>query len=290
MDALAGQTLLVDLEDSDGVVQVSQPGATSGPLPSVDFGAPGDWMNVLPKAGAYEIAIRTASKKPYGLRITLLDPHDPRLDPGIAPDRVSLDLGPLGGKAKLALAPFQPVLNGDVDDGWPANLFVLHDRIEFRIMSLDGLKKRQANNAAWLAQLARLEAALRPGGKLVAPELLPPGYPDAELAFGARVEYIDEPAFRAIRYIGQFAQDVATPSNPLTYILFGITRDSKSFILMRAEISHPSLAKTAAIVQGGPKLKAQQAEAARRLAAAPPESFQPGLGQLDGIARSLRLP
>src|SRR5260370_38367731 len=98
--ASAGQTLLVDLENGEGEVQVLGPGATK-PLPSVELAGPTDWMNVLAKPGTYQIAVRTTSKKPYDLVITLMDPHDPRLDPGFKPDPVPLDLGAFAGKAKL---------------------------------------------------------------------------------------------------------------------------------------------------------------------------------------------
>ena len=80
-------------------------------------------------------------------------------------------------------------------------------------MSLDGLKKRLARDTTWITQLGRLEAALRPAGKVVAPQLLPPDYSDAALLFGARVEFVEGPSFRALRYVGEFAQDVATPWN-----------------------------------------------------------------------------
>jgi hypothetical protein len=281
---------VVNLEQSEGAVQIFGPGAAATPLPSVDLGAPEDWMNALSKTGTYEIAVRTPSKKPYDLRVTLIDPHDPRLDPGVTPGQVSLDLGALGGKVKLALEPFRPLLTGDIDEPWPANLWVQNDRVEFRIMSLDGLRKRMAIDKNWIAPLGRLETALRPGGKALAPEMMPPGNSEAALLFGAREEYVEGPSVRALRYIGQFAQDTFAPSNPLTYILFGVSRDGKYFVVLRGEISHPSLPKRETYMAEGPKLKALQAEAARRLTAQPAESFQPGLSQLDGIIRSLRLP
>jgi hypothetical protein len=286
--ASAGQTLLADLENGEGELQLLGPGSTK-PLPSVELAGPSVWMNVLAKPGTYQIAVRTTSKKPYNLAITLLDPRDARLDPGIAASQVSLDLGAFGGKAKLAPKPFTPLLTGELDDGWPAHLSVENDKVEFKIMSLEGLKKRMARDTEW-TKLGRLEAALKPGGKPVPPEQLPPGEADAALSFGARLEFVENPSFRALRYIGQFAQDDGTPANPLTYVLWGISRDGRYFIRMRTEIAHPSLSKPWVGMNEGPKLRALRAEAARRLTAAAPESFQPSLTQLDGIARSLRLP
>jgi hypothetical protein len=287
--AAAGQTLLADLENGGGEVQVLGPGSAN-PSPSVELGGPSVWMNVLTKPGTYQIAVRTSSKKPYDLLITLMDPHDPRLDPGIAAGQVSLDLGALGGKAKLSPRPFTPLLTGEIDDGWPAHLSAENDKVEFKIMSFEGLKKRMARDPEWTQALARLEAAVKPGGKAVPPGQLPPGEADAALSFGTRLEFVESPSFRALRYIGQFAQDDGTPSNPLTYVLWGISRDGRYFIRMRTEIAHPSLSKPWVGMNMGPKLRALQAEASRRLTAAAPDSFQPSLTKLDAIAQSLRLP
>ena len=281
--ASAGQTLLVDLENGEGEVQVLGPAATT-PLPSVDLGGKTDWMNVLAKPGTYQIAVRTTSKKPYDLVITLMDAHDPRLDPGIKPDQVSLDLGAFGGKAKLTSQPFRPRLTGELDDGWPAHLSVQNEKIEFKIMSLEGLKKRMARDPEWTKGLGRLEAALKPGAKTIPPEQLPPGNVEAALRLGAREEIVENQSFRALRYVGYFAQDVSPPSNPISYILQGISRDGRHFILLRAQASHPSLAKP------GASTPAAMKEVARRLAAATPDSFTPSLVQLDAVARSLRLP
>ncbi len=291
MEATSGQTLLVDLDDSKGAVEIFGPAAAgTKPLPSIDLGGSNDWMNVLSKTGTYEIAVRPSSKKPYDLSITLMDPHDPRLDPGLTADKVSLDLGVLGGKPKLSFEPFHPALGGEIDDPWPANLFVQQEHVEFRIMSLEGLKKRMARDKEWMAQLGRLEAALKPGGKLVTPELLPPGSSDAAMMFGSRMEYVEGPSVRALRYIGQFAQEDLPPTDSLTYVLYGISRDGKYFVAIRSEVSFPPLPKSVGVVPVGPKLKALQADASRRLNAAKPEVFKPPLGQLDAIARTLRLP
>src|SRR5258706_12647753 len=127
--ASAGQTLLVDLENGDGEVQVLGPGAIK-PLPSIELAGPTDWMNVLAKPGTYQIAVRTTSKKPYDLVITLMNPHDPRLDPGVTADQVSLDLGAFGCKAKLTPRPFTPLLTGELDEGWPAPLSPQKGKIE----------------------------------------------------------------------------------------------------------------------------------------------------------------
>ena len=281
--ASAGQTLLVDLENGEGEVEVLGPGVPK-PLPSVELAGPADWMNVLAKPGTYQIAVRTTTKNPYDLVITLMDPHDPRLDPGLAPDQVSLDLGSFGGKAKLTLQPFLPLLMGELDDPWPAHLSVENGKIEFKIMSLEGLKKRMARDPEWTKALGRLEAALQPGGKPVPPQQLPPGYVEAALMLGTREEIVENQSFRALRYVGHFAQDESPPSNPISYILQGISRDGRYFIMMRAQCSHPSLAKP------GSTAPAALREVARRLATAAPDSFNPSLIQLDAVARSLRLP
>ena len=281
--ASAGQTLLVDVESGEGEVQVLGTGATT-PLPSVDLAGASDWMNVLAKPGTYQIAVQTKSKKPYDLLITLMDPHDPRLDPGITPGQVSLDLGAFGGKAKLTSMPFRPRLAGELDEGWPAHLSVQNVKIEFKIMSFEGLKKRMARDREWTPALGRLEAGLKPGGKMIPPEQLPPANIEAALRLGAREEIVENQSFRALRYVGYFAQDVTPPSNPLSYILQGVSRDGRYFIQLRAQSSHPSLAKP------GTGTSAALSEVKRRLATAPPDSFNPSLTELDAVARSLRLP
>ena len=113
---------------------------------------------------------------------------------------------------------------------------------------------------------------------------MPPGNVEAALRMGAREEIVENQSFRALRYVGYFAQDVTPPSNPMSYILQGISRDGRHFIMLRAQCSHPSLAKP------GASTPAALREVARRLAAAPPDSFTPSLTQLDAVARSLKLP
>jgi hypothetical protein len=113
---------------------------------------------------------------------------------------------------------------------------------------------------------------------------LPPGYVEAALMLGTREEIVENQSFRALRYVGHFGQDESPPSNPMSYILQGVSRDGRYFIMMRAQCSHPSLAKP------GSATPAALREVARRLAAAAPDSFNPSLIQLDAVARSLRLP
>jgi len=288
----AGQTLLVDLDDYDGSVQIfgPMPGGTK-PLPSVEIGGgKSDWMNVVAKTGTYEIAVHPSKPKPFDLHVTLMDPHDGRIDPGITPDKISVDLGPLGGKPKFKLEPFHPSLPGELDDPWPADLVAQQDHLEIRVMSLDGLKKRMARDKEWPTALARLEAALKPGGKIIAPQSLPPGSSEAALLFGARAEFVEGTSIRGIRYIGQFAQDDFGPAQLLSYVFFGISRDGKYFVTVQGEITFPELPKEGAPISAGPKLKALQADAARRLNAAKPEAFKPSLVQLDAVAKTLKLP
>lgn len=119
---------------------------------------------------------------------------------------------------------------------------------------------------------------------MVPPEQLPPGNEEAALRLGAREEIVENQSFRALRYVGYFSQDVTPPSNPLSYILQGVSSDGRLFIMLRAPSSHPSLAKP------GANTPAALREVARRLAAAAPDSFKPSLTELDAVARSLRLP
>jgi hypothetical protein len=119
---------------------------------------------------------------------------------------------------------------------------------------------------------------------MIPPGQLPPGNVEAALRMGAREEIVENQSFRALRYVGYFAQDVTPPSNPISYILQGVSRDGRHFIMLSAQTSHASVAKP------GASTPAAMREVARRLAAATPDSFTPSLTQLDAVARSLRLP
>jgi len=92
---------------------------------------------------------------------------------------------------------------------------VQNEKIEFKIMSLEGLKKRMARDPEWTKGLGRLEAAIKPGAKTIPPEQLPPGNVEAALRLGAREEIVENQSFRALRYVGYFAQEVTPPSNPI---------------------------------------------------------------------------
>ena len=89
--------------------------------------------------------------------------------------------------------------------------------------------------------------------------------------------------------IGQFAQEDLSPADNLSYMLYGISKDGKYFVVIRGQISFPGLPKEGGPVRGQ-KLKTLQAQAATRLNGAKPEAFKPNLSQFDAICKSLRLP
>jgi len=91
----AGQTLLNVGEPGGGTredkIQVSGPGGAA-----VESGLEADtratWMDVLPQSGTYRVTLLLAAKEPYVLRLSLMEPHDPRLDVGLRGGQISMPL------------------------------------------------------------------------------------------------------------------------------------------------------------------------------------------------------
>jgi hypothetical protein len=99
--ATAGQTILVEWDpkkfggyDPGRKFGVFVPGAPESQ--SLEPRYDGQWLTALTKTGVCRVVVDTPARRPYVLRITRIDAHDLRLDPGIAPEKVSVDLSPLG--------------------------------------------------------------------------------------------------------------------------------------------------------------------------------------------------
>src|SRR6185369_11174372 len=202
------------------------------------------WMGRLPTAGTYRAVVDSPARRPYVLRLTLMNPDDPRLDPGIAPEKVSLDLSAIGVREKLARQPFSPTpadLPGD--ECWPASLAVVsRGKIELRIMSVEAIRKAywREKGDQWHARLALLERSLAATGRLPSPFDLPVNaINESELDFAAVEKRIDGKSSTALRWLAAFSTPASTPRNPLYYIAEGISRDGRYFLLMRAEVSTP---------------------------------------------------
>jgi hypothetical protein len=207
----------------------------------------GCWIGPLFKTGTYRLILRRSSSKSYRLRITLMEPHDPRVDPGISPRQVSMDTTLWGTAFSLSRQPFDPPHLDGLEDNWPAHLALITKGLEFRIMSVEGIKRTSWEDDRWPQGLARLESVLQPDGKTSPPDLLPLAvYQDAGLCFWGKQELVEGNAWRGLRWIGWYAQDCSggpvTAPLPVKYVLEAISRDGKYFILMLADIEylHPA--------------------------------------------------
>jgi len=127
--AMKGQTLVLELNpccprcariESDRSDRISVATADAAHPQPVSSRLPSDetsfwWVNVLPSSGDYRIIIDRPSGKRYSLHATLMDAHDPRLDPGISAEHVSISPEFLHGK-NLALEPYEPGSFCEIDE------------------------------------------------------------------------------------------------------------------------------------------------------------------------------
>jgi len=294
VSASAGQTLLVELNIDktrlpDGAsqdrIQVSPETAGPSVSPFGEQDAWQNWINVLPRSGAWRVTVYSPERLPHDVRMTLLDPHDPRLDPGIAADGVSLR-GP-HGTMNWSLKPFMPVVLSPVEFG-PAHLEARDGEYWARIMAVDGFKKTWWMDGGGEKRVVRLQSALRSRTFMVSPQLFPSGATDvADLTFIARRSLLAGKSVRAIRWIGAYSQmGEGVPVNPLVYAADGITSDGRFLVLVRATVSHPAVPKDIMDLEGA-KLQAFLARLSHLLEAASPDSFEPSLTHLDAMIESL---
>jgi hypothetical protein len=294
--ATAGQTLLIEWDpkkfgdyDPDRKFGIFVPGATESLAPRYDE----QWLSTLTKTGICRIVVETPARKPYVLRITLIDARDLRLDPGIAPGTISLDLSPLGVAEKFSVQPFSPTPAALTDESWPASLaLVSRPKIELRIMSTEAIRNTYWRNeeSEWTKRLALLDSSLTQGAKMASPFDLPMTRIDeAGLNFAAMEKRLDGKSFRALRWVAGFSMMSLLPANPMTYIAEGISRDGRYFLLVRAEISNPAV-DGLPDMEEGPQMEAIKTRVAAKLAAAPAASFKPSLATLDAIVQSIKLP
>src|SRR5260370_19150424 len=136
VDALSGQVLLIELNAADAAKRKPDDKLTvstawvkgAPPMPSSLGDEPDTrWMSVIPKPGTYRITVERPSKEPYDMRVTLMDVHDRRIDPGIPVAKVSAALAAAGGKGDGSLKAFDPPVWGGMGYFWPADFFVSND-------------------------------------------------------------------------------------------------------------------------------------------------------------------
>jgi hypothetical protein len=325
----AGQVLMVNraegenfLDDKVDKLVLVPPGASeSDGVSMVQNDGLGCWVGSLSKSGVYRLILRRSSDKLYRLRLTLMAANDPRVDPGISPGRVSMDTTLWGTGFSLSRQQFDPPHLDGLEDNWPAHFALTTKGLQFRIMSVEGIKQTPWEDDRWMPGFARLESALKPRGKIAAPDLLPLAvYLAAHLCFWGKQELIEGKAWLGLRWIGWYAQDCSggpvTDPEPMNFIFEAISRNGKYFIMIFADIEylHPTsdwgrilseeAEKSEKLVDPSPvgrernrAIEALEEEEDRllhdtvnlRLDQAEPNSFKPDLRQLDDAVRSLGL-
>jgi hypothetical protein len=177
--ASEGQTLQVELNMAhpvdavirDDKIQVHGPG---GAELKTGLGAetPYNWMDVFPQSGTYRITLLLATREPYVLRMSLMDPRDPRPDAGISGSQISIPL--LAKEMKWKREEFFPVVPELAEVG-PDHLVASVGDVWVFVISVEGVKRTW-----WIAdegprRVARLEAALKSGVVTGSPQELPGG-------------------------------------------------------------------------------------------------------------------
>src|SRR3954447_3352753 len=120
----AGQTLLVEVnadhtspDAGEHKIAVFDPSGKSL-ASSLGEDTSLNWMRRLVVSGNYRVQIACPGPKPYALRVTLLDANDPRLDPGVRPEQISI-IDP-GHRITWSRKGFTPVVL-EVSDFGPAH-------------------------------------------------------------------------------------------------------------------------------------------------------------------------
>ena len=145
-----------------------------------------------------------------------MDAHDPRIDPGVTPDQVVLDVGVTASQGRLARQPFSPEVMGELGQFWPAHLALQDDHVEVRIMLAEGLKKTFWMNGDGAKRVAKLDAALQSAAGSFVPNDLPGSMNDeAAMTFLTCKSRVEAPGIRAVRWIAFYAQDETAPVRTL---------------------------------------------------------------------------
>jgi len=276
VSAQAGQSLLAEV-DGEQSIQVFD--SRDNQLKSkIESDTGGVWLNRLPAAGAYRVVVTSPTLKRYNLRLTLMDPNDPRLDPGVRPEQISVT--DPKGKITWSREEFSP-LAPDLGEYGPTAWRSKNGTLDITVMAVEGFKKTW-----WLKDEGPIAIA-----KLLSLPLDPHRLPGdfkapADLTMFTQVRRIETPQLRAVRWLGAYDQMDLAPVSPLTYAVDGITRDGRFLISVRGRAAHPA-APNEPVEVAGPALAKARKQAADKLNAAAPSSFSPSLDQLDSIVRSI---
>lgn len=238
------------------------------------------------------------------MEFSLLAGDDPMITPGIKPEDISIDFGPLAQKKDLAPVFFGQ-WEGYEDEWWPSH-WAVEKKVEFRIMQVAGYKAVFAGHdeKGDLEVMENLEAALKPGATIPADVALPyPAFGDVGLNFSTRPQLVQGDGWRGLRRISAFSQDdgcIFGPETFLGYVFEGITDDGRFFILMRRGVSNRSVGvllqkectegTNSYDSRSDPFLKNVMPKLFdKAISEADPASFKPRLDQLDAVVRSLKI-
>jgi len=287
----AGQTLLVEVnadntspDAGEHKIAVFDPAAKSlASSLGEDTGL--NWMRRLVVSGNYRVQNACPGPKPYALRVTLLDANDPRLDPVVRPEQISI-VDP-GHRITWSQKGFSPVVL-EVSDFGPAHWKSEGGTLEIAVLPLEGVRKTWWIGNAGPKAVARLEAALQGKGGID-----PHGLPgdlnsDAALTFATQARRIEAPGLRAVRWLGNYDQSDTSPITPLTYAVDGITSDGKLLVVARGTAGHRALPKDVLDLEGA-RLRDYRRQTGQRLDGEAASSFSPDLEKLDAIVRSIRV-
>jgi len=289
LTAKAGQTLLAELNtefpySSDDRIEVT---ASSDELLPSALGEDtrDNWINQVQKTGPYRVAVVHTAPQPYVLRLTLLDPQDPRLDLGIRPEQISI----LDPQREIRWRPeaFFPVAP-ELGEFGPARLVGEGGKLRITIQSVEGIKKTW-----WIGDKGARSVASLQGAMKSSPAISPKEFPGAltafaDLTFVARKQVLSSPSLHAVRWLGAYDQMDLSPVNPLTYAAEAITADGRFFVTVRGVVNHPAVPDDVLNLLGA-RLQDFRAQLARRLNIVPADSFDPSLSRIDEVVQSLTI-
>jgi hypothetical protein len=232
-----------------------------------------------------------------GIDFTMLANDDPLVDPGIAPDQISIDLGPIGKGKQMKLQPFGQWSGCSEDDSQPTHWELQGGRVEFQIMQVAGYKKALEPDSS----MSRLESTLRLGKMAPVTELPYPSMPGIGLNLWGRQRFLEWDGWKGIGWVGAFGQDWVCSfagEDVLAYVVQAISDDGRFFVMMRVWVSNSEAGSHLdQKCLAGPKgrdfdnfFKNQMPVIFdKEVSTADPASFTPNLDQLDAVIKSLKL-
>jgi hypothetical protein len=306
--ARAGDTLFGDMDpiQRKGFAEEPEPRVRDAQSQALLLTASGQLVFRVPQDGVYRIEFDQIS------RFTLwrLPADDPRVDPGLAPTSLRIDLAALGITPTRAQVGADPLyLGSPPPTGWPAHLELYSGKPEpdrdflyagdgrfwlglFPALGIRRLYGAVPGHPATHDPLRALDALLA-AAKPIKPAADLPFFPgkEAEIFFAAEAKTLTVGCFAAVRYVARFSQEDDAPYPALSYIVQGLSRDKRFFLSVEAAVAPPALAGFAAAPDGLSKpARARYKTALAQLLSSSPERFTPSVVRLDQALQSLQGP